>query len=271
MRVKDILLVSDIDGTIIPVSGRISERNLNAIEKFKKIGGSFALATGRVPSHAKDVGKILMGDGAMICANGSMIFNLSSGKIEWNACFSSSDNNILAGFDRIVEVCRNATVLMIDTNQNFYKLHSSSGGEEKFEYANELEKGTIPPNCPSGVIVLDNENDLHEVCLNLLGLEEYGLRVTVSGHKYLDILPARVSKGYPLERLANEFYGKKLENTVAIGDFDNDIEMIRNAALGVAVANAQPSVKAVADMVLQNSCENDGLAELIDYLISNEN
>lgn len=54
---------------------------------------------------------------------------------------------------------------------------------------------------------------------------------------------------------------------VAAGDFDNDLEMLRQADFSACPSNAQSCVKAVSDLVLSNSCETDAIAELIDYLM----
>ena len=54
---------------------------------------------------------------------------------------------------------------------------------------------------------------------------------------------------------------------VAVGDFDNDIEMLIEADLGAAPANAEDSVKRAADLVLKNSCDTGAVAELVDYII----
>ena len=55
---------------------------------------------------------------------------------------------------------------------------------------------------------------------------------------------------------------------VSIGDFDNDLEMIREADLGACPSNAEESVKKAADIVLTHSCEDGAVAELIDIIIN---
>lgn len=55
---------------------------------------------------------------------------------------------------------------------------------------------------------------------------------------------------------------------VSVGDFDNDIEMIREADLGVCPANAEESVKAESDMVLSRTNDQGAIAELIDYIVN---
>lgn len=56
---------------------------------------------------------------------------------------------------------------------------------------------------------------------------------------------------------------------VAVGDADNDVPLLLAAGLGVAVANAEPDLKAVADVVTGGSSA-DGVVELVDLLLSEE-
>lgn len=54
-----------------------------------------------------------------------------------------------------------------------------------------------------------------------------------------------------------------MANTIAVGDAENDISMIETAALGVAMANAEPEVKAIADYVTTRTNNEDGVSEVI--------
>ena len=56
---------------------------------------------------------------------------------------------------------------------------------------------------------------------------------------------------------------------VAIGDFDNDIEMIREADFGACPANAEESVKKASDLVLKKTNDEGAVAELINHIINN--
>jgi Cof subfamily protein (haloacid dehalogenase superfamily) len=75
---------------------------------------------------------------------------------------------------------------------------------------------------------------------------------------FVEGLPTHVSKGNSLARLA-QYLGIAQEQTMAIGDSDNDTSMIRWAGLGVAMGNASPGVKMAAD-VIAPSQERDGAA-----------
>ena len=75
--------------------------------------------------------------------------------------------------------------------------------------------------------------------------------------------PLGANKGYGVEFLC-DFLGVPIENAVAIGDEENDISMIRNAGVGVAMKNAVQSVKDAADYVTEHDNNEDGVAEVIE-------
>ncbi|HEY8489239.1 MAG TPA: HAD-IIB family hydrolase, partial [Thermaerobacter sp.] len=98
-------------------------------------------------------------------------------------------------------------------------------------------------------------------------VQRYGaiLRLTHSGPGSFDLLPPGIHKAAGLERLAAHL-GIPREQVVAVGDNDNDCEMLRWAGLGVAMGNAHPDVKAVADYVTATNGE-DGVARLIEEVL----
>jgi Cof subfamily protein (haloacid dehalogenase superfamily) len=91
--------------------------------------------------------------------------------------------------------------------------------------------------------------------------------ITVSEAEYLEFLPPGVDKSHGLAHVAAAL-GICRAEVAAIGDFHNDIEMIRWAGLGGAVANAEPEVRAVADVIVASNDEG-GCAEFVDAILEN--
>jgi Cof subfamily protein (haloacid dehalogenase superfamily) len=83
----------------------------------------------------------------------------------------------------------------------------------------------------------------------------------------MEILPAKASKGSALKALLKEF-GIPTSQVMAIGDGENDIEMLQLVGLGVAVGNAGSHVKEVAKVVVASNDE-DGVAEAIERFVLN--
>jgi len=83
----------------------------------------------------------------------------------------------------------------------------------------------------------------------------------------MEITPLGVHKAAGLEALL-KYTGIRREELIAVGDGYNDISMIQFAGLGAAMENAQPDVKAVAD-VMTESNDNDGVAYIVEKYMKN--
>ena len=81
----------------------------------------------------------------------------------------------------------------------------------------------------------------------------------------LEISAPGVSKGKALQKLCG-LLGMPLGNAVAVGDGNNDREMLRNAGLSVAMANAAPELIREADQTTED-CDHDGVALVIEKYI----
>ena len=77
----------------------------------------------------------------------------------------------------------------------------------------------------------------------------------------VEIITKGINKGLAISWLCDR-YGIPIEDTIAIGDSENDIAMIKTAGLGVAMGNAMPLVKQSADYIADTN-DNDGVAKVI--------
>ncbi|ADB57877.1 phosphoglycolate phosphatase [Archaeoglobus profundus] len=120
------------------------------------------------------------------------------------------------------------------------------------------------------VELLDNEYRKSEVCMRRnFPIEEArkilpkDVRIVDTGFAY-HIIDANVSKGKALMFIADKL-GLDVKDFIAIGDSENDIEMLEVAGFGVAVANADEKLKEVADLVTSKP-NGDGVVEALEFL-----
>jgi hydroxymethylpyrimidine pyrophosphatase-like HAD family hydrolase len=98
-------------------------------------------------------------------------------------------------------------------------------------------------------------------------IRQTGLDLQLSYNKgSLMVLPDGVNKASGL-RAALSILGRRVEETVAVGDAENDLAFMRICGRSAAVANALPTVKEAASVVLDQP-RGDGVAELIDLILS---
>jgi len=99
-------------------------------------------------------------------------------------------------------------------------------------------------------------------------LQETALPVELaaSGSDNIELTASGVNKATGLARLA-QLLGVEQAEVVAVGDHLNDLDMLRWAGMGVAVANAVPEAKEAASRVLEASNDQDGVAEAVRLLL----
>ena len=95
--------------------------------------------------------------------------------------------------------------------------------------------------------------------------EVSGLELVGSLRYNIEINTAGVNKGTGLVNLG-KVLGIKREEIMAFGDGDNDIVMLKEVGIGVAMANAEDKVKETADYITLSN-EEDGVAEAIEKLV----
>lgn len=85
----------------------------------------------------------------------------------------------------------------------------------------------------------------------------------------IDIMAAGVSKWKGIEILAKRL-GISSKDIIAAGNYYNDIDMLRHAAVGIAVANSLDPVKENADYITKNDNNHDAVAEIINKMLKEE-
>jgi len=100
-----------------------------------------------------------------------------------------------------------------------------------------------------------------------LHLEKYGNELSIyrSEPFFLELMPMNIDKAYSLQILSGKI-GLNKEQLISCGDGYNDLTMIRFAGLGVAMGNAQESVKSAADYVTASN-DNNGVLKVIEKFI----
>lgn len=276
MKIKDIIIISDLDGTLlstVPNQPRsaICKENLEAIKKWRELGGTFTIATGRTHIHAYDIAKEAGITDAIIAGNGSEIYHMGEKKVLWCKCLEEGSK---AEIKELIRKFPEIGVVVADIESNFYVLHETPETQkrEKFHLSQgqpgytKITFDNFPENVRGGWLEIPKPLVQPFVIWLANEVKHEYIRFALSGDAWFDMLPHGVSKGLPFEKLVTEVYGKKIENSIAIGDYDNDLEMMKKAGLAVAVENATDNVKAVAKMIVKSNKEA-GVADLINYLI----
>ncbi len=267
--IKDILVISDLDNTLLTVKEGIPQFNIEMIEKFQMHGGRFTIATGRSVAAIAPVLRKITLNAPAITYNGGVIWDFNKNKFLHREILSNSAKDvvikILKKFPELgCEIMgENFRIYLIRENQYTYE-HLS---DEKLSYTvKDLEDIKV-----KWIKVLFAGNPEIQTKVedyaNSLGVTD--IKCVRSHHLYFEILPLGVSKGAALKNLCKKI-DLNINNTIAIGDYYNDVEILKVAGLSVAVDNAPDDIKDICKMTVP-SCTEGGVGHLLNQIMKSYN
>ena len=265
MDFSKVILMTDLDGTLLTDDKQILPGDLEAIERFRAGGGIFTIATGRGYSMARHIAEKLRLDCPAVVYNGAAVYDFRQEKFLWQCAIGDNALGIIKHIaerypDIGVEVLRGNVVYVPYLNEMEQWHLDLEQVKADWTPLDEIPRDgwlkvlfAYPPE------KLDGLQQYVENCPELQGV--HWVR---SAPMFFECLPEGIDKSAGYRQLIKAI-GAGDRFTVAAGDFMNDLAMIRSADLGAAVANAQPSVREAADIVL---CDNNSgaIAQLIDHI-----
>lgn len=264
-----ILICTDLDGTLLKNDKTVSMENLEAIEYFKAEGGAFTFVTGRMPCSLSRILKMVRPNVPIGCINGGGLYDLQTGKYLWMRALEDSALELV---DYAVEQIEGIGV-QANTFETIWFSHENSAMKKFREQtgAPDLRRHYREIGEPLAKIVFGDEREggidrLDKLLKSHPRADEFDL---ISSDPMLyEILPKGSNKGVVLPRLV-EVLGLDIKKAIAVGDYYNDLEMLRAAGVGIAVANAVPEVKVAADRVTVSN-EEHAIARIISDIESGE-
>jgi len=253
-RIQAILL--DLDGTLLTSEKTISDTTLKALLSLKACGMNLIIATGRMFDTASGYTRSLSIDRPYVLANGAVIAEPENGTpiiehlLDWDV---SRELVLLARGEGL-------HVQMFVGNTLYYEVDEPrERAADPFAFAAGRQVDFLATSFPAVTKVL------------LVGDEEASLRVLKKVHdrhpeslysvksweRYYEVMNVKANKCNGMMELSR-MLSIPVSAFMAFGDADNDIEMIRNAGVGVSMGNGTPGLKEVADYVTGGNDE-DGI------------
>lgn len=264
------LFACDIDGTLMS-SGKINPRNIEKIELFMNEGGYFSLSTGRTVGAVGPVLDKIKRVSPSVVANGCMIYDYENKKT-LDELFLPENEYYIAkkvldmGLNVGIEAHSGEKILTINETQetrDHQEYEWISGENVSFEEASKYRWNKV-------VYFFDNEKELALVKAMIAkekavsAFSDTSAVIAGRKRKYYEQFPAGVSKASELDKLKNIL---KIEKGCyfAMGDYYNDLEMIKNADISAVPEDTPDDIKAYADYIA-GSCEDGAVADFIEYL-----
>ncbi len=262
------LLALDMDGTLLNENKTISKENFQAIQSAKEKGVKVVLATGRplkgIEKYLNQLNLTTENDYA-VAFNGAVIQNTKTGKILSKTLMTMDDVKYLYSLSKKlnINIHISTPTSCITPKLNKYTEHEAAINGLDIELLNFED---VDPNTTIIKVMFIDDKTLLDNAINQLSDEIYNKYTVVrSAPFFLEFVNRSVNKGVGVDTLARNL-GIKREEIICMGDAGNDIHMIKYAGLGVAMGNAFPEIKEIADYVTKTNEEN-GVAHVINKFI----
>ena len=258
------LIAADIDGTLLPRGGAVSERTRRAIAACWARGIPFIIATGRWIAAIHEVQQLvgLVGRPCIISNGGAVLDGDGSILHEW--FIPEADAR------RVCELLLRHPVMVNSYVRNGqYRVNTAAmAGRMNWHMGEDDPRLIVDDEAAFFARGMQNVYQLEAYSEDpaLLGalkaqIEAMGMSVSSASERNIEIMSRGHGKGTALRWLA-EHWGVPIENTMAFGDYYNDMDMLRAAGWPVAMGNAADALKAVARIIAPADAD-DGVARVV--------
>jgi len=258
------LIVTDMDGTFLNSSHEVSPEFPKIYEELKKRNILFVPASGRqMLGITKYFGEI-ENEMAFIAENGGYVIYKNE-----ELFADQLDQKYVAEIITVIRTIPGATAVLSGKKKAYFETDNQDFIDyiSQFYTDNERREDLTEAIDDSifKIAVYHADGSELNVYPFLKEFEKYDLEIVVSGQYWLDIMNKNINKGNALEKL-QKVLNITPQQTMAFGDYMNDIQMLENSKYSYAMKNAHPSVKKAANF---EACSNDnfGVLKIIkDYL-----
>ncbi len=252
----------DLDGTLKNNNQKISIRNKEIIEKLFDIGILVVFTTGRPLNYTISLSKQFSASNYVISSNGAEIYNYFNKKIIYNSIIS---NEVLIKLNELIKKYN----LFFIANCLLKSYTNKDFGDPGKKIINSLED--IFDEKISQLIVesydIESMKKFKKELINIPNIKiSNKSRNPKDSNKILfyDITNKDVSKGNAIKILC-DYLKIDINKTMAIGDSDNDIEMLQVSNVKIAMSNATDNLKKVANFVTLSN-DQEGVAVVLEQL-----
>lgn len=268
------LIALDMDGTLFNSSLQVSEGNRDAIRRAHAAGKHVVLSTGRCLSEMRDTLEILPEIRYLVCENGSCVYDLKyEHTIHVDPIPEQEVRHILHAIRKervVVQVFWENQSYFNQKDDHWVQACRVSNYREVFRRCSVFDEKLFatyderPFRIEKINLYFENVRDRDRIHA---ALEDRPLQFANSFGYMLEIVSEKADKGRGLQMLCDHLQ-LPIEETIAMGDSMNDIEILKTAGFSAAMGNACPEAKAAATIVTAD-CDHDGVAKVIDeYLLA---
>lgn len=263
------LIALDLDGTLNNDQKQITPKTHGALMAAQRQGVRLALASAR-PSPGlfkeRDILQMQQYGGILMSYNGGRITDAASGQVLFETAMDLQQTKAVL---RRLEYLPVTPIL--DDGVQFY-VTDSEGYKVAYECQNnhmtcrQVERlADFLSFSPVKILMSVLPEQLKEVQAKISAQLPRELSVVQTAPFYLEIIPRSIHKGQGIRDICRVL-GIPTDEVIAFGDAENDIPMLCQAGIGVAMGNASPAVKSAADYITLSNNE-DGIAAALERFL----
>ena len=289
------LIAIDLDGTMLNKYGIVTQNTKDVIKKVQEKGIEVIIASGRTINSVKNFSKEINSENYFISGNGAITYDIKNDKILYENVLSKNKAQ------QVIKICEENSIYysvytengIITKNLNYntlyyYKENLNKEEKEKthinivqdvYNYIEEKDEKILK------IMICDNNQLVFKSILKkikeitdieILDVSHMSRKLIKQGTEeialeyfYTEITSKNVDKWNALEMLI-EMLNITKDEVITIGDNANDVKMIQNAGLGVAMGESAPYIKEQANIVTESN-DNDGVAKILQQYLLNNN
>lgn len=263
-RLSDLVLISDMDGTLLDCRGEVPLRNVEAIRRFVQKGGRFGIATGRSRALMLDIVEELPITAPCVLYNGGEVYDVARQKILHQSFLPEGSEEYLQ------TICRafpDIGVFVVEGDM-YCHVQQDSLSKKVFQsrdkrYLARCSLAEVPGPWYKALFIAEPARE--QALQDFVRTQNFaGVRFVASSEYIVEMLPAANNKARALSYLLDAGLLQR-EHLVVVGDYYNDLEMIALAGLGVTLSSAPADIQAKADIVVGDN-DHGAVADVIEYL-----
>lgn len=235
----------DLDGTLRDSSGKISEKYKILFDKLKKIGIKIVFCTGRGKMYTESLCKLIGTSSYCVTSNGALIHNYLNDNIIYKSIISKDD---LIYLNKLIEENKYFFVANTCSNSSYTNKDFDNIGKKKIDKLininEEVNQVVIQDYSMEKLDILNNELDKSST----IKIINRSRNINSSKLFFCDITNKNVSKGNGVKILC-DYLGIDRKYAMAIGDGDNDVDMLDSVDIKVAMGNGSENIMEKASII----------------------
>lgn len=258
------LILFDLDGTLLDPARAIREANRAAIQAALDLGIRVGLATGRSPASARPYAESIGATGPLIVFNGAVIWDVDKRRPVHQTHLPRTDARHAIAIARTHGAHVNVYVgdeIWIDQRSPTSRHSERKDGVSHRVVGDVLARLDAESADVIKLMIIDERHSVTRLAAPIRAASVHACALVNSEPSYLEMLPPGVDKGAALAHI-ERIYGITAARVLAFGDQQNDLELLATAGVGVAMGNAIPALKAVADAVIGDN-DTDAIAAFL--------